>query len=552
MDLIKQQYLRIVQQLSGLSATQKMLVFSLLAVMGLTLTLWLRYAASREQVALFDTPLSQVEINNVSLTLSSRGIAHEVVAGRVMVATEKQQLATAILAQEQAIPGNVLNSFEQMFAAISPWESQAVFSERLKQARNNWLVSTIRLWDGVVNATVQINPAEKRGLRESSRPSASVSVRTKGNLDPDKRRKMAANIAWLVNGLVPMSRNDMGIIIDSEAMVMRDDSDSALAGGSDIVEHQRKIEQQEEDKIRRHFQEVAGLQVMVKVELNTKSMRETRKEVDPKSKIQIAKRESNETIASTDGSGPQEPGAVPNQGLDLANASASASSNSSTAKEETENVVDYNSSETTIQTPAGDYKLMAVSLRVPRSHFVNIWMRNQPMAASDAKPADTDLMMIETATLAEMRQSLAIVMQSDVAATQVLAYTDVPFNTPSGDGVLMASASSGMTLYVTSYAREVAIASLAVVSLFMVTRMVKRSVPPPPVLNKAKESMGPQQLEATSEVAGIAAEGDNVLVGREIDEQVVAAKQMIEQVQTLVTENPDAAASLVKKWLVRA
>jgi len=53
-------------------------------------------------------------------------------------------------------------------------------------------------------------------------------------------------------------------------------------------------------------------------------------------------------------------------------------------------------------------------------------------------------------------------------------------------------------------------------------------------------------------VPTISLDRDPALVGREIDEQVVAAKPMIEQVQTLVTENPDAAASLVKKWLVRS
>ena len=36
------------------------------------------------------------------------------------------------------------------------------------------------------------------------------------------------------------------------------------------------------------------------------------------------------------------------------------------------------------------------------------------------------------------------------------------------------------------------------------------------------------------------------------DEDTIKAQQMVEQVSTMVKENPDAAASLVKRWLNRS
>jgi flagellar biosynthesis/type III secretory pathway M-ring protein FliF/YscJ len=35
----------------------------------------------------------------------------------------------------------------------------------------------------------------------------------------------------------------------------------------------------------------------------------------------------------------------------------------------------------------------------------------------------------------------------------------------------------------------------------------------------------------------------------ELDQDAVHAQQMVEQVSTMVKENPDAAANLVKRWL---
>ena len=39
------------------------------------------------------------------------------------------------------------------------------------------------------------------------------------------------------------------------------------------------------------------------------------------------------------------------------------------------------------------------------------------------------------------------------------------------------------------------------------------------------------------------------MTAQEIGDEAVQAGQMLEQVQTLVKENPDAAAALVRRWL---
>src|SRR5690606_34397714 len=99
--------------------------------------------------------------------------------------------------------------------------------------------------------------------------------------------------------------------------------------------------------------------------------------------------------------------------------------------------------------------------------------------------------------------------------------------------------------------KEIAIGALAVVSLFMVLMMVRRAAPTP-VVSAPPEPRPTPQLASGEDLAGEVGEVDPMLDGMELDEDAVRAQQMIGQVSTLVKENPDAAAHLVKRWLNRA
>ena len=104
--------------------------------------------------------------------------------------------------------------------------------------------------------------------------------------------------------------------------------------------------------------------------------------------------------------------------------------------------------------------------------------------------------------------------------------------------------------------KEGAIGALALLSLFMVMMMVRKSAPAPvlvaagPGLDTHDEPAEPHSsLLTVNEMVGEVGEGVNSLVGHELTEEQMEAKQVIEQVGTMVKSNPDTAASLVKRWL---
>ena len=112
MDVIKSQLLRIQQQLSGLSASQKMLVAALVTIMVMTMLYWARYAGTAEMEALLDQPFTADEISRVTTKLASRGIRYQVNGDRVMVPTDRKYEALADLSYEQLLPRNTETGFD--------------------------------------------------------------------------------------------------------------------------------------------------------------------------------------------------------------------------------------------------------------------------------------------------------------------------------------------------------------------------------------------------------------------------------------------------------
>jgi flagellar biosynthesis/type III secretory pathway M-ring protein FliF/YscJ len=119
-------------------------------------------------------------------------------------------------------------------------------------------------------------------------------------------------------------------------------------------------------------------------------------------------------------------------------------------------------------------------------------------------------------------------------------------------GAAQPVAASSIPLALTSHAKEIALGALAVISLFMVMSMVKKATPAPitPPVQAERKPAGP--IDASEELAGEASQGTQSMDAMEIGDEDVRTNQMIAQVQTMVKENPEAAASLVKRWLSRA
>ena len=198
--------------------------------------------------------------------------------------------------------------------------------------------------------------------------------------------------------------------------------------------------------------------------------------------------------------------------------------------------------------PAGRTSPAAASVRVPRSYFVRV-------ARGDG-PAEPDEATIKLRTKEEQIRIRDAVTKcvglANAADVSVESYFD---QAPAVPPIAAASTASAVTLALGGHVKEIALGGLALASLFMVSTIVRRGAPSAParkpasrsaeVENNAVPTLGGEAL------AGEAGDGGVLMDGMELDEDTVRTRQMLQQVSTLVDDNPDTAAALVRRWLNR-
>src|SRR5262245_19350042 len=181
MDTIKAQLLRIQQQLSGLSASQKMLTASLLAIMLMTIIWWGRFAGTAETEALLDQSLPPETIGQIQAALMSHGIKSSVVGDRIMVPADRKLEAVAMLAYSGALPQGGVNVWDDMIKMMSPWDTKPKTDAIQNHLRERMLSQAMTsFFPGVAKANVLINHVSERRVGASLEPSASVQITTRG------------------------------------------------------------------------------------------------------------------------------------------------------------------------------------------------------------------------------------------------------------------------------------------------------------------------------------------------------------------------------------
>ena len=190
MDYFKSQLERVREQLGGLTATQKMLTGTLVAVMLVTLVWWARYAGQPEMVPLLTQTLSDEELSRITLLLDGRGIKHEETADkRVLVPADKQVTAIAALSLGDALPKNTANGFDEIIKQLSPWDGQDRQNMMFNRGKEMTLARVIGEYPDVASATVMIDPKTERHIDGNLEPTAFVSIRMK----PGARRRPSSS-----------------------------------------------------------------------------------------------------------------------------------------------------------------------------------------------------------------------------------------------------------------------------------------------------------------------------------------------------------------------
>jgi flagellar biosynthesis/type III secretory pathway M-ring protein FliF/YscJ len=548
MEFLKNQITRIQEQLSGLSATQKMLVVSLLTIMVMTLLWWAHWAAEPEMSPLLDQTLSSDELGAIVQNLQGQAIPYKTVGDKIYVPADRKVEVLAILGYSQALPHNFDQGFDEMTKQMNWLDPPDKTDKMFLEEKERLLVSIIRRHPGVQDAAVVIDPTTERRLDGNDiQPVATVMITTSRNSTTSNRQLADAVAAEVSGAQAGLARSNVNVTIDGVPYAIKDKSADDAGSGDDEVALQKHWEDHYREKILQDaLQDIHGAIVGVTVKVNTAQTVTTTHLVDPKQVVSLPTHTQETTDDQTaEPASSQEVGAVPNTAMSLpSSGGGGGGSNSSSDQSEFEN--DHFKKDEVVKQGSGDATLVSASVRIPRTYLIQQYKNEFGKDPDDP-----------TALSTYMAQQLAVIKNSikgcaPVAdeALYVSSYSDVL--PPPAPVDLQTAASSPLTGTVGRHGKEIGVGLLAVLSLFMVSMMVRKGVPAPTATAAGAVDEGDETtLSGNESVVGQASENANSLDGMELDPETVKSQQMLEQVQQMVTANPEAAANLVKRWLNR-
>jgi flagellar M-ring protein FliF len=550
MEFLKKLILQSKSHLSGLTVSQRAAIALCVVVMVGALAWLMEWSVKPDLVALINQDLTPEEVGRIQARLDDANATYQVQNNRILVKADERAVWLARLGEQQALPDDISVGFDSLMKDSSPFHTMDEQAWRRSVALGNELAQVLRRFTGVADARVFIDKTEKRGLgRAPTVPTASIYVKMKPGAELDKP-KVYALASFVAKSVAGMSVKNVGVT-DATTGHSYTVPDPADPGSFDDLDDRRRKEEYFTGKLQKLFAHIPGLLVQVQAELDAEA-RTVEKTTYGKP---VKKSEQSETTMQDRGSAGASPGGVANTAKVAAEGNVNEKIEKTMTKEEYTAEVDK-TVETSDRMRHG-LKGLRASINVPRSHFVAIFKQ----ANANKEPQQTDLEPIITAERAKIsNQAKTLLGAADDSQVRVEWFYDTPLA-----GMVPAEAGAGSEALglAKEYAGPAGLGALAIVSLLMMLKMVRRASegpilpgeePPPPLptLNKRRKGTPEPEVEEMYTAAtpvGEAQVTQGLLVGRELDENSVRSQQLADQVAQMIDDDADAAAGLIKRWV---
>jgi flagellar biosynthesis/type III secretory pathway M-ring protein FliF/YscJ len=558
MEFLSKLFVQTQKHLKGLTTSQRLAVGSCAALV-LIAMLWLvTWAQAPVLVPLLDQPLSAEERSSIEQRLQIERVKYEVSGDILMVPAESRHRLVAVLAQSNVLPKDISLGYAQMLEKSSPWQGREDQSRRWNLALANELAADLRHFDGVKSASVFIDKSSRSSFGSRVKPTASVSVTLEPGLQLDEVRGRA--IASLVSSAVAGLDISEVSVTDQTTFTSYSVAKTDPGIATDGLKIQQQKEAHFEEKIRALLADIPNLRVAVHAELDPE-WKIINESIHGKPVPTHEKTESETTKSSLPAGGP---GVNPNVGVNLAATTPIDEREKSSSETDYAAAVDEKLVKSEVK--AHGLKALYASINVPRSYLAAIYTK----ANNGAEPTDEDLDQpkgIADREIQKIRTSvmrtLALVGDEEKDRVSVewfhdagsIELTSVMPQPGAGDSVLS---------IVKAHGGKAGLGALAVMSLFMMLMMVRKvgegpilpgeEAPKPGVLRIGRDGKQHpvddlEMLETDAVAVGEAAVGEDLLEGKELDEQTVRMTQVVQQVSELIKEDPDASVQILQRWI---
>lgn len=577
MEQLRRMVATIQKYLGQMQTSQKLLVGSLGVIVILMLLLVALWSSQRRMVELLPGVALEAQQSS-SAFLSGAGIPNEMRSGKLMVPSEKEGMARAMLAENGKLPSDNRIMFSNLLEKQSWINSRQQNEQILNLALENQLASDIQNFRGIRMATVHLDIPEATGIgRAVRKPTASATVTTRdGAAVP--QATVNAIAAYIAGSRAGLSVDQIRVIDAAMGTQRRPTSDNDMVSSS-YMEHASKVEASTRDKISESLAYIPGVNVIVTARVDvTRVSSETHAHLPSgQGTVSEIRSTTEDETKSSQASTGAEPGFGANVGADINKGKATPGSTSSTTKTTSEFEVFPGTKTETTQDPRGMPTLVAVSVSVPYGFVEEQAAKSAAAAGGGAAPAGGTAGNKPTVSEADVTAAFDQKIRPKIEAAirpHVLAMSTsvkdlppaevdkmmqaaisvqmVPMDVPrmaSATQAGMFGGAGGLLTLGGGLIDKAVLGVLAVVALGMMFMLVRKSGKKAE-LPTAEELVGlPPELEAPSDVIGDALEGDSPLSGIEVGEDEVQSQKMLEQVSELIGENPLTAAKLLNRWI---
>lgn len=540
MDFLKQYWTQIQAQLSALDRKSRVLIVSLTVILLLTGFLIVYFASTPDYVTL--DGFAAANQSEVVARLEARGINVKTEGTSIMVKASQRMQAISVLAESQLLAEDTTSAFDDYIEKQNLWRSDPQDERAMLVARAKVLGQMVRRMKGVQSAEVVIDKPKANPFgQRSSNPTATVTVQLSkaGNMP----KPMVDAIAGLVSGAVArMTPRDVQVIDMNNGRSFTVESEDQLLA-STAMETMALMEKQYLDKVNGVLSPyIPNVIVGVNVEIDPKAREEIIQhtyQTDPG--LQMKRSQEEENLTRRNGG---EPGIRSNVGQSIEGGSSDITESKRT--DDQQQFYEQKWTGSTRITNVGHLpKTIGVTVNVPRSYFVNVYL--QSIADAKEDPSDEDLQPVISSQLTKIQEQVQPLVSPEGSNHKGIVQVNMIYDqlasepqTAGGGGVL------GMMD--SEYAQPVGIVALSVVTLGLLFAMVRKATQAEPLPTIEEIAGVPPTLPTDEDLIGEVEESELDLAGVEVDEAELESRRMADQISELIKSNPLEASNVFKRW----
>jgi flagellar M-ring protein FliF len=314
-------------------------------LVGFFIFLMLRF--SQPQLAVLYTELTFDDSLQVVKKLEGMNIPHEIRQdGSIIMAPKDQVLRLRMEMAESGLPAGGSIGYEIFDKTDTLGATSFVQNINRVRAIEGELVRTIRSLQKVIMARVHlVLPKRELFARDAREPSASIVLKTRGELDTGHIKAIQHLAASAVDGLKP---SRVSIVDETGRLLANGRGEGVRAGGGELEERNRAVERRMRNEVEEIVASIVGegrVRVRVTAEMDYSKITETTDVYDPDGQVvrsTQSREESSNASTPTGGDGVS----VGNE-LPAANGESEGGSNQQENSNKIEEIVNYEISRTT-------------------------------------------------------------------------------------------------------------------------------------------------------------------------------------------------------------